>query len=438
MNDSRPRNNHGQFAPETQGELDANNTSAAYNPQVIESRKATLGEKLRRAIGLRGGVEESVPERVLSSKLRLRELADLSAEQVKRPKLDSEVPVESSGPILSDGARNFRNVAVGVGALGAGGGVLYASKEVAKAARSARRAAIKLGRVSTDAKGWAKAQFTTFPTFKKWASMVFEENLQGLKELAARSGRLVEFAKEINVDDISGNYIEHPGRKRHIVGGVAGSTIGLIAGMGLAAKLKAGSGLGVVGAIAGGAGGSMLADPHGSKERKRQMREARHALRESWQAAAVPVESIKSNIPIASSYTGVAGELKKQKVGFFRRHGAALATGGIRSSENAAFLPYGDKGVIVSPKRVPKIVIRHEQGHGKDYSLHGDFEKLYPKYGKNTWDSREYLQNTLLPEERAWRHANPRAEKEKKLKDALLGSYAAVGGFTRKPTINQP
>lgn len=66
MNDSRPRNNRGQFAPEVQGELDANNTSAAYNPQIIENRKATLGEKLRRAIGLRGGVEGSVPERVFS------------------------------------------------------------------------------------------------------------------------------------------------------------------------------------------------------------------------------------------------------------------------------------------------------------------------------------------------------------------------------------
>ena len=84
MNDSRPRNDHGQFAPEAQGELDANNTSAAYNPQIIENRKATLGEKLRRAIGLRGGVEESVPERVLSAKMQLKELA----ERVEKKQLD--------------------------------------------------------------------------------------------------------------------------------------------------------------------------------------------------------------------------------------------------------------------------------------------------------------------------------------------------------------
>jgi len=60
--DSRPRNNNGQFAPEEMSGVDANTTSAAYNPQIIEARKATLAEKLRRAIGLRRGVEESVPQ----------------------------------------------------------------------------------------------------------------------------------------------------------------------------------------------------------------------------------------------------------------------------------------------------------------------------------------------------------------------------------------
>ena len=66
--DSRPRNNNGQFAPDEQGGMDPNTTSAAYNPQIIEARKATLAEKLRRAIGVRRGVEESVPQeqRVLS------------------------------------------------------------------------------------------------------------------------------------------------------------------------------------------------------------------------------------------------------------------------------------------------------------------------------------------------------------------------------------
>ena len=66
--DSRPRNNNGQFAPDEMSGMDPNTTSAAYNPQIIEARKATLAEKLRRAIGLRRGVEESVPQeqRILS------------------------------------------------------------------------------------------------------------------------------------------------------------------------------------------------------------------------------------------------------------------------------------------------------------------------------------------------------------------------------------
>jgi hypothetical protein len=374
----------------------------------------------------------------LSSRLRLRELA--------RQTYDPYAP-QPAQP--GQGSQDFRNAAIGIGALGVGGGVAYAgwrgaqaaksaqvltddalktSAEARKAARSARVAAARMGRAGKA----IKTQLTTFPTFRKAGGAIrkalrFEADLGRVKELAARS--------ELTVDDISANYIEHPGRKRHMVGGVAGAAIGGLAGVGLAAKLKSVGAirpLGGIGLLAGAVGGSMLADPHGSKERRRQMREAKHALRESWQTSAVPVESIKSDIPIASSYMGVARELKKQKVGFFKRHGAALATGGIRSGENAAFLPYGDKGVIVSPKRAPKIVIRHEQGHGKDYKIHGDFEKVYPRYGEDTWDSREYLQNTLLPEERAWRHARPRTKEEIKLKNATLGSYAAGGGFTRK------
>lgn len=199
MNDSRPRNDHGQFAPEVQGELDANNTSAAYNPQIIENRKATLGEKLRRAIGLRGGVEESVPERVLSAKLRLRELARQAAYD---PYATQAQPAERG-----QAGKDFRNAAIGIGALGAGGGVAYAgwsgaqaaksaqtltddalktSGEARKAARAARVTAARLNRVGKT----IKTQLTTFPTFKKVASKLFEENFQNLKELSFRSVEL--------------------------------------------------------------------------------------------------------------------------------------------------------------------------------------------------------------------------------------------------------
>lgn len=207
MNDSRQRNDQGQFAPEVQGELDANNTSAAYNPQIIENRKATLGERLRRAIGLRGGVEQSVPERVLSAKLRLRELARQVAYD----------PYGQAQPEQGRAGRDFRNSALGIGALGVGGGAAYlgwrggqasksvqgaadsakaatesaraAADEVQKVARSGRRVSARVGVVM---KG-VKTQLTTFPTFKKVASKFFEEDLQNLRELATISNRLIEF-----------------------------------------------------------------------------------------------------------------------------------------------------------------------------------------------------------------------------------------------------
>lgn len=181
--------------------MDPNTTSAAYNPQIIEARKATLAEKLRRAIGMRRGVEESVPqeERVLSAKLRLRELARQAAYD---PYAVQAQPAEPG-----QAGRDFRNASIGIGALGAGGGVAYAGWRGAQAAKSAqtltddalktsaearkaaRAARITAARVGSAGK-WAKTQFTTFPTFKKVAAKIFEEDLQNLKELAARSVEL--------------------------------------------------------------------------------------------------------------------------------------------------------------------------------------------------------------------------------------------------------
>ena len=83
MTDPRPRNNQGQFAPQEAGGIDPNTTSTAYDPQIIERRKASLIEKIRRMRGARSGVEESVPQReqVLSAKLRLRELSEWTQQE---------------------------------------------------------------------------------------------------------------------------------------------------------------------------------------------------------------------------------------------------------------------------------------------------------------------------------------------------------------------
>jgi hypothetical protein len=63
---------------------------------------------------------------------------------------------------------------------------LKTSGEARKAARSARVAAARVNRAGKV----IKTQLTTFPTFKKVASKIFEEDLKSLKELAARSVEL--------------------------------------------------------------------------------------------------------------------------------------------------------------------------------------------------------------------------------------------------------
>lgn len=131
MNDSRQRNSQGQFAPEQQGGMDPNTTSAAYNPQIIEARKASLAEKLRRAIGIRRGVEESVPQeqRVLSAKLRLRELAA----QAAQPPYVEEKKRSGIGKVGALG------LGLGLGIGGAVAGVRYLRPVVSKAVNRAAR-----------------------------------------------------------------------------------------------------------------------------------------------------------------------------------------------------------------------------------------------------------------------------------------------------------
>ncbi len=135
----------------------------------------------------------------LSAKLRLRELARQAAYDPYAVQAQPAEPGQTG--------RDFRNAALGIGALGAGGGVAYAgfrgaqaaksaqtltddalktSGEARKAARSARVAAARFNRAGKV----LKRQLTTFPTFKKVASKIFEEDLQSLKELADRSVEL--------------------------------------------------------------------------------------------------------------------------------------------------------------------------------------------------------------------------------------------------------
>ena len=290
MTDPRPRNNQGQFAPQGMDGIDANTTSTAYNPQVIEQRKLSLIEKIRRMRGVRNGVEESVPQQ-FSAKTQLREFSKGAALGAWRKTKGNFLIVREGGPAGApreivgkattlggakkaidrhdsrygavahrvidsatgkrpvgfsaklrlrelarqtfepyapqpaqpgQGSQDFRNAAIGIGALGVGGGVAYAgwrgaqaaksaqvltddalktSAEARKAARSARVAAARMGRAGKA----IKTQLTTFPTFRKAGGAIrkalrFEADLGRLRELAARSELANEMRRQRNAE----------------------------------------------------------------------------------------------------------------------------------------------------------------------------------------------------------------------------------------------
>jgi hypothetical protein len=130
MNDPRPRNGQGQFAPQEAGGIDPNTTATAYNPQIIEQRRASLLEKIRRMRGVRNGVEESVPprEQALCAKLRLCELAAIgtpeeflqkgSAARTRRPKNEDPGSDRMKSLLIAGGAGVGLNLAAGFGAMG--------------------------------------------------------------------------------------------------------------------------------------------------------------------------------------------------------------------------------------------------------------------------------------------------------------------------------
>jgi hypothetical protein len=181
--------------------------AAARKLNALRSREGkTFMGKVKKAVAkvsskFKSGnvAPQKVIGRLLSAKLRLRELARQAAYD---PYAVQAQPAEPG-----QAGRDFRNAAIGIGALGVGGGAVYAgwhgaqaaksaqtltddalktSAEARKAARAARVAASRVNRVGK----MIKTQLTTFPTFKKVASKIFEEDLQNLKELAAWSVEL--------------------------------------------------------------------------------------------------------------------------------------------------------------------------------------------------------------------------------------------------------
>lgn len=136
MNDSRPRNSQGQFAPQGSDGIDANTTSTAYNPEIIQQKKLSLIEKIRRM----RGVEESVPQReqALSAKFRLRELAQVY----------QQYPQEEKRGVGRLGALGL---GLGLGIGGGVAGVKYLRPVLAKAANRAARNVTKGAKDVSDA-----------------------------------------------------------------------------------------------------------------------------------------------------------------------------------------------------------------------------------------------------------------------------------------------
>lgn len=180
--------------------------------------------------------------------------------------------------------------------------------------------------------------------------------------------------------------------------------------------------------------GAGIADHKGISKRMGEFNKAHQTLMKELHNDTVPRSSLKLGAPSASTYGEVNRELKKQNVGFLKRHTVATVSRPmVWSNNNAAFLPEGDKGLIITSKKVNPIVAKHEAGHAKDYQHYGGergFKKAYPEYGNPLAGRDKILSDTLLPEHRAWAYANPRTKKEKEIRDAALTTYRRGMGLS--------
>lgn len=178
---------------------------------------------------------------------------------------------------------------------------------------------------------------------------------------------------------------------------------------------------------AGAMAGAHLGNRKGFNALAYRQRQGHQKIRDEFDNNSVDVSKIKSDVPIATSYGEVARGLKEQKVGLLTRHAAALATTSMRHSDNAAFMPMGDKGIIISQKNAPEIIIRHEQGHAKDYAHQGGRKAWDHVYREGNGLKDHYINGTLLPEERAWAHAGKLSKHDEEMRDAALDTYASAG-----------
>lgn len=235
-------------------------------------------------------------------------------------------------------------------------------------------------------------------------------------------------------EQLEKQYPGHPGRTRHLTGAVIGSTLGSVGAVLATHKLRLGGTAQDLskyyGAAVGGAAGFFASDPKHFLKTVREHRADKAHLRSVFKDESVDAKSISTRTPITTSHREVTRELKKQNVGFLKRNAIGLATFPIRHSTNAAFLPEGPSGIIITPKQVPKVLVKHEEGHASDYRHHGGkagFKAAYPNYGTGMLSKKTWIHNTMLPEHRAWAHAGIKSRKDKATRDAALRTYARAG-----------
>lgn len=241
----------------------------------------------------------------------------------------------------------------------------------------------------------------------------------------------------ITAEDVAREYPEDLANKSRIR---TGATIGALslggAAAGIAAKVarsgnKPAAALlaGGAGAFYGGVGGALIGAQKKIWENAAEMNTSNNVFKREMEdeTRLKPLASIRLPAPSASSYGEVAGELKKQGVGFIPRHATALMTRpAVWQGNNAFFIPRGDKGLVVASKNVHPAVARYGAGRAKDYAHYGGeqgFKKAYPKYGGIFADRDERISSTMLPEHRAWAHAGKLKPNEKDLRQAALNIY---------------
>lgn len=215
-----------------------------------------------------------------------------------------------------------------------------------------------------------------------------------------------DFRKISSKEDSEKRWEPAPARKRRVVGAAIGEKLDWVA------PIPVPSGIGkAVGEYVG----APAAYKRRSKEREANSEAYRKAAEDS--SKHISVKKLKTSAPIATTYKEHTSALKKQKVGLVQRHASAIGNWPNRYLEGyPTFVPRGKEGVIASSKKNRESLVLHQEGRSKDYIVQGGrkaYKKTYKKGHKLR--AKNYIKHNMLPEDRAWDHAEIKAGKNSSL-----------------------